>query len=44
MESNTESRVKSNRELFEVDQADFNAIEEIAAKKGQSYCNIDDSH
>jgi diketogulonate reductase-like aldo/keto reductase len=40
--SSTESRIKSNFELFELDKEDFDAIEGITAKKGQKrYCNLD---
>jgi len=41
--SSTESRIKSNLELFELDKEDFDAIEGITAKKGQKrYCNLDE--
>ena len=41
--SSTESRIKSNFELFELNQADFHAMEGIAAKVGQRrYGNLDD--
>jgi diketogulonate reductase-like aldo/keto reductase len=37
-----ESRIKGNFDLFELDPADVNAIEEITAKKGQKrFCNLD---
>ena len=41
--SSQESRIKSNFELFELDQADFDAVEGIAAKTGQKrFCNLDE--
>jgi glycerol 2-dehydrogenase (NADP+) len=40
--SSTESRIKSNFELFELDKKDFDAIERITSEKGQKrYCNLD---
>ena len=40
--SSTESRIKSNFDLFELDKADFEAIEGIAGKVGQKrYGNLD---
>ena len=40
--SSTEARIKSNFELFELDQSDFEAIERITDKVGQKrYGNLD---
>jgi diketogulonate reductase-like aldo/keto reductase len=41
--SSSESRIKSNIDLFELDQADFDIIEGIAMKEGQKrFCDLDD--
>ena len=41
--SSKESRIKSNFDLLELDQADFDAVEGIAALKGQKrFCNLDE--
>ena len=40
--SSTEKRIKSNFELFELEEADFDAVEGIAPRVGQKrYGNLD---
>ena len=40
--SSTEKRIKSNFELFELEKADFDAVEGIAGRVGQKrYGNLD---
>jgi len=40
--SSTESRIKSNLDLFELDKSDFDAMEGIAYKSGQKrFGNLD---
>lgn len=41
--STSEARIKSNFDLFELDQEDFDAMEGIATKEGQKrYCDLDE--
>jgi len=40
--SSTESRIKTNFDLFELEKEDFDAVEDISRQSGQKrFCNMD---